>query len=73
MGQGNFLGSLRSFFKYLTIGTLSLILEETIRIYFIPHYPMGLLLVLIFFYTLYEVLSTPWKKYKLKDKSTPKI
>ena len=72
MNQGGFLNRGKAFLKYLAISVLSLILEEIIRISFLPYYPMGSIILLMFFYSLYVVLSTQWKNYKLKEGIKPK-
>ena len=68
MNKGGFMSRGQAFLKYLTIGILSLILEELVRINFLIYYPMGLILYLLFLYSVYVIFADKWKSYKLREK-----
>jgi len=68
MNQGGFINRAQAFLKYASVGLLSVILEEFIRINFLIYYPMGLILLLLFLYSVYVIFHDKWKKYRLGDK-----
>jgi len=72
MNKGGFISRSQAFLKYLTIGILSIILEELVRINFLIYYPMGLILHLLFLYSVYVILTDKWKSYQLKEKKPKK-
>lgn len=72
MNQGEFLDRGKAFLKYLAISVLSILLEEIIRISFLPYYPMGSIVLLMFLYSVYVILHSKWKNYKLKEQIKPK-
>jgi len=72
MNKGGFMSRGQAFLKYLTIGILSIILEELVRINFLIYYPMGLILHLLFLYSVYVIFADKWKSYKLREKSLKK-
>jgi hypothetical protein len=71
MNQGGFINRAQAFLKYASVGLLSVILEEFIRINFLIYYPMGLILLLLFLYSVYVIFHDKWKKYRLGDKHRP--
>lgn len=68
MNQGGFTNRAQAFLKYASVGLLSVILEEFIRINFLIYYPMGSILLLLFLYSVYVIFHDKWKKYRLGDK-----
>ena len=68
MNQGGFINRVKAFLKYASVGLLSVILEEFIRINFLIYYPMGSILLLLSLYSVYVIFHDKWKKYRLGDK-----
>ena len=68
MNQGAFINRVQAFLKYASVGLLSVILEEFIRINYLIYYPMGSILLLLFLYSVYVIFQDRWKKYRLGDK-----
>jgi hypothetical protein len=68
MNRGGFINRAQAFLKYASVGLLSVILEELIRINFLIYYPMGSILLLLSLYSVYVIFHDKWKKYRLGDK-----